>query len=295
MRGLLSGRGVRSAFVIASASVCVLAGARHASADTSWTGANSTDWFDAGNWNSGLPGSGNNDVLINNVGTSYPYPVLSAGTANSSRDIRIGTTSGGTGRLDQTGGTLNTGGGSWFWLGYVGANATYNLANTAATGGTYTGFGTGSGSLNIGGATQDGNLLAGLDGGTVATINVNTTGTIAGKGIFLGAAGASSGNMNVDNGTVNLSDALQVGATFFSQGAGTNTYKQSGGTVTANIVAFARGQQHLGLEGHRHTHRRNARLEAVVHARLRRVGQQRRDGQRCGHDRQRQHVGRRQP
>ncbi len=34
---------------------------------------------------------------------------------------------------------------------YLAANATYNLANTAATGGTYTGFGQGTGSINIGG------------------------------------------------------------------------------------------------------------------------------------------------
>ncbi|MFO0788435.1 MAG: autotransporter-associated beta strand repeat-containing protein [Pirellulales bacterium] len=208
-----------------------------AQADTIWTGLTSQDFNTASNWDNGLPGTGNNDAIVSLATGNYP---ILAGNATSSRDVRVGT--GANGRLDQTAGTLNTGEGSWFWHGYLAANATYNLANTAATGGTYTGFGQGTGSINIGGSTKNGNLLAGLDNGTVSTVNVNTTGTLAAGGIFLGAAGGSNGHFNMDNGTVTVLGEFQVGANFFSQGSGTdNTYQQSGGTVTADIFSLARG------------------------------------------------------
>ncbi|MFO0788433.1 MAG: autotransporter-associated beta strand repeat-containing protein [Pirellulales bacterium] len=216
---------------------CILSTFSPAQADTTWTGLTSQDFNTASNWDNGLPGTGNNDAIVSLATGNYP---ILAGNATSSRDVRVGT--GANGRLDQTAGTLNTGEGSWFWHGYLAANATYNLANTAATGGTYTGFGQGTGSINIGGSTKNGNLLAGLDNGTVSTVNVNTTGTLAAGGIFLGAAGGSNGHFNMDNGTVTVLGEFQVGANFFSQGSGTdNTYQQSGGSVTADIFSLARG------------------------------------------------------
>lgn len=208
-----------------------------ASADTTWTGATNSDWSTASNWNNGLPGTGNADAIIN---TTTNFPILSSGTGNVDRDIRIGT--GLTGRLDQTGGTLNTGLNSWFFLGYVGANATYNLADTAGTGGTLTGFAQGTGSVNVGGANQNGNMFIGLDNGTVSTLNINTTGTLAAGGLWVGANGgtSSTGIVNLDSGTVNISGETQFGSSFFGNGKN-GTLNMSGGSFTADIVSFARG------------------------------------------------------
>ncbi len=204
-------------------------------ADTTWTGSVSQDWTNASNWNNGVPNAGNADAFVNTA--TGNYPILSS-AATAGRDIRIG--AGSNGRLDHTAGLLSTGEGSWFFLGYLGAQSTYNLANTAGTGGALTGFGQGSGSLNVGGSLKSGNLFVGLDAGTSSTLNVHTTGTLAAGGIFLGSAGASSGTLNVDSGTVTASGELQVGASYFSNG-GTGTLRVGGGSVTANIISFARG------------------------------------------------------
>ena len=195
----------------------------------------SQDWSNASNWNNGVPNAGNVDAIVNTA--TGNYPVLSS-AATAGRDIRIGADV--DGRLDHSAGLLSTGENSWFYLGYLGAQATYNLANTAGSGGTLTGFGQGSGSLNVGGSAKNGNLFIGLDGGTSSTLNVNTTGTVAAGGIFLGSAGASSGTLNIDSGTVDVSGEMQVGASYFSNG-GSGTLRVSGGSVTANVITFARG------------------------------------------------------
>jgi hypothetical protein len=49
-------------------------------ATTNWTGSNSTNWFDAGNWDNGIPGT-SDDVVI---GTTVNSPVLNAGTTVNS-------------------------------------------------------------------------------------------------------------------------------------------------------------------------------------------------------------------
>ena len=84
-------------------------------------------------------------------------------------------------------------------------------------------------------------MLVGLDNANVSTVNINTTGTLAAGGIFLGACRWISGNFNIDSGTVTVSGEFQVGANFFGQGSGTSAFKMSGGTVTADIFSLARG------------------------------------------------------
>ena len=216
-------------------SITALAAASTAFAQSTWTGAISQDWNDAGNWSGAL--SGTTDLIVNTA-TPGVFPIISAtSTRTPLRDIRIG--AGSNARLDHTAGVLSTGEGSWFFLGYLGAQSTYNLANTGGSGGATTGFGQGSGSLNVGGSLQSGNLFIGLDGGTSSTFNVHTSGTVAAGGIFLGSAGASTGTMNIDSGTVNASGEFQIGASYFNNG-GTGVFNMSGGTVTANIVSVAR-------------------------------------------------------
>jgi hypothetical protein len=229
---------MRLRVLIAAVSTVTALSVGGASAST-WTGTTSQDWNDGTNWNANPP---TGDFIVNNTASPGLFPIIAANSAFTPVDLRVGTVPGVIGRIDHVAGLNGTGNGNWFFLGYLGANAIYNLANTAGTGGTYTGFATGSGSLNVGGTAQNGNLLAGLDNGTVSTVNVNTTGTLAAGGIFLGAAGASNGNMNVDAGTVNVTGELQVGANFFGQGAGTNNnYRQSGGNVTTGIFSMSRG------------------------------------------------------
>ncbi len=206
-------------------------------ADTTWTGAVSQDWNNAGNWNNGLPSSGNGAIFIT-IATGN-YPILT-NDASAGWDIRIG--GGANGRLDQTKGSLATGNGNWFFLGYGGAQATYNLADTTTTGGTFTGFGQGSGSVYAGGiSSPTGNLLLGLDNSTVPTMNINSSGTVAAGYLCVGGTGANSATLNLDNGTVNISGDCQIGGNMYGQNSGVNHLNMSGGVLTANLIAFSRG------------------------------------------------------
>lgn len=195
-------------------------------ADTVWTGAVSQDWKNAFNWSNGVPqeNAPQWSAFINTATGNFPS-ITSAGTYQGDWDVVVG---GGTnGRLDQSAGTVATGNGNWFFLGWQGAQATYNQ--------------TGSGSLRVGGlTTPTGNMLVGLDNGTVSTWNVNTTGTALAGGIFAGCNGAATGIINMTAGTVDASGEMQVGGSFFNNG-GTGQLNMSGGTMTANIVSFARG------------------------------------------------------
>lgn len=195
-------------------------------ADTVWTGAVSQDWKNPFNWSNGIPqeNAPQWSAFINTAAGNFPS-ITSAGTYQADWDIVIG---GGTnGRLDQSAGNLATGNGNWFFLGWQGAQGTYNQ--------------TGSGSLRVGGmTTPTGNMLIGLDNGTVSTWNINTTGTALAGGIFAGCNGAATGTINMIAGTVDASGEMQVGGSFFGNG-GTGQLNMTGGTITANIVSFARG------------------------------------------------------
>ena len=199
-------------------------------ADTVWNGAVSQDWKDPFNWSNGVPQENAPQwaAFINTASGNYPS-ITAAGTYQGDWDIIVG---GGTnGRLDQSAGTVATGNGNWFFLGWQGAQASYNQ--------------TGSGSLRVGGVTTpSGNMLIGLDNGTVSTWNVNTTGTARAGGIFAGCNGASTGIINMDAGTVDVSGSMQVGGSFFNNG-GTGQLNMNGGIVTANIVSFANGNNNV--------------------------------------------------
>ena len=213
--------------------MAALGGASSVHAST-WVGSTSQDWGTIANWDSS-PAAPTGDYFVNTAAAGV-YPVVSATPSFTPVDIRIG--AGSNGRVDHTAGTLSTGAaGNWFFLGYLGATATYNLANTATSGGTYTGYGQGTGSLNVAG-----NWLIGLDNGTTPIVNINTSGTVtAGGGIFIGAAGASNGTFNIDGGIVTATGEFQLGASFFGQGAGTNVLNMSGGSINADVFTISRG------------------------------------------------------
>lgn len=144
------------------------------------------------------------------------------------------------GRFDMIGGTVTSG--AWLKIGHSGATGVLNLANVAATGGTLTGFGQGTGSMSFGGQLRVGGGDAGT-GGT-GTFNVNTTGTVtATGGVHIGTQ-TSVGVMKLDNGTFSSNNVFYLG-----DGAGTDgTFKISGGTVTKTnaATAFAVGVGGLG-------------------------------------------------
>ncbi|MFM1904277.1 MAG: hypothetical protein RLZZ440_2177 [Planctomycetota bacterium] len=206
-----------------------------AHADAIWNGSTDNLWSTGANWTGGAPGTGNNDVIINNAGANNPTLLNTNGS--SSRDVRIGTAA--TGQLNQTTGTLDTGNGNWFFLGYAGGTATHNLtATTTGSPGTYTGFDVGSGSLNVGGASQNGQLLIALDDGTTGTFNMNTTGTLyAGYVEIAGGNGTgvspTVGTFNLDGGTVNVSGATSVGRGGNNSRTQTGTLRISGGTYNS--------------------------------------------------------------
>jgi autotransporter-associated beta strand protein len=156
-------------------------------------------------------------------------------------DVRIGT--GGTGQVNQISGNAFTGNGNWLYLGYSGGNATYNLCDTTTTGGTFTGFGKGSGSFYVGGiSSPNGELHAGLDSGTISTLNINSSGTFAAGALYFSGNGpAGTSTFNFDNGTVTVSGNCWFGGSDWGDGTA-GILNMSGGTLTANQVVFSRGQ-----------------------------------------------------
>jgi autotransporter-associated beta strand protein len=196
-------------------------------ADTSWTGANSTDWMDAGNWDSGLPSPGNYMITIDNI--SVNTPSLST-SVSAGWDINIGN-GGHTGALNQSAGTLATGSGNWGFIGVDNSSVgTYNLTGSASFS---------AARINLG-------AFGNGTGGT-GTLNLNTTGTVDAYGNNtgnwwqdntwqIGSDHGSTGTINLTNGTIHSNGNMWLGA--FS---GTGILNQSGGTVNVGgNLALAR-------------------------------------------------------
>ncbi|MCS7074894.1 MAG: hypothetical protein NZ108_10550, partial [Bacteroidia bacterium] len=68
---------------------------------TNWTGVNSSDWNDAGNWSAGVPNIGVNATIPAGCPN---FPIITAGTANV-RSLAVNNGA----SLSMTGGTLNVG------------------------------------------------------------------------------------------------------------------------------------------------------------------------------------------
>jgi len=204
--------------------------------DNVWTGATSNAWNDATNWSLGRVPTNQNgattgdtfdDAVIN---STTVVPLIDADLAATPRDILVGVGSGSMGQLNQTAGTAQTGGGNWMYVGRDGGMGTYNLGDVNGSGGTISGLGTGSGSMNVGGRLY----VAGHVGGPAfGTVNINTTGQLTtGSDLNIGAANGS-GTVNLDNGTVNVGGWISVGRDE-NGNSGSGTWNQSGGTVTVN-------------------------------------------------------------
>ena len=192
-------------------------------ADSTWIGGTSTDWSNAANWSAGVP-TGTNAI----INTSPANIATITANVPGVVDIIIGNGAGTNGRVNETAGTLSTGTGNWMFVGEGGGTGTFNLANTATTGGPLTGFGLGSGSVNVGGTSGTaGRLYIGGQGGTgTGTFNMNTTGTVTVRN-DLDVGNGGTGVLNIDAGTMTTG-----GWNFIGDNGGSGNLNMSGGQLT---------------------------------------------------------------
>ncbi len=184
----------------------------------SWTGATSTDWNNSvGNWSGGNVGTVQVNTVPANVATitaTIPTPTT----------IIVGNTT--TGRVNHVAGNAAVAGGNDLVLGRTtNGNGTYNLANTAGTGGSLTGFAQGSGNVTI----PDQVYVGGSLGAATGTLNINTSGTFAVGTQFLVGTLGGTGTVQLDSGTITVVDAFEIGN---GASANVSTLSMSGGTIT---------------------------------------------------------------
>ncbi len=205
---------------------------------SAWLGGTSGNFNDITNWDSNPSGQNVYIGSVGNQGGPSPFTAtISSNLAFPIVDLQIAR-GGGPAVLNHTAGTAVTGNGNWIDVGTAGGTGTYNIANVNSSGGTLTGFGTGSGSVTgqriyVGGVQFSG------AGGT-GNFNVNTTGTIvANNDLTIGTAGGT-GVMRVDAGTVTTGGWNFIGRD--EQGvSGNGTLKMSGGTFTNS------GRTYIGI------------------------------------------------
>jgi fibronectin-binding autotransporter adhesin len=208
-----------------------------------WEGdtAPTNDWNTPGNWSlgrvpinpNGAPSGDTFDDAFVNTSAPGAFPVLTGNAAAAPRDIKVGVGAGSNGRVDVRAGTVS--GAGWSVVGDNEGIGTLNIADTSASGGTFTSFGQGSGSYRPGFRLYVGGEGTGAATGT---LNVNTSGTIAMSEFFIiGNGSGTGGTVNLDNGTINVGDQTWIG-----QGAGgVGKLRMSGGTLNSNSwMAIAR-------------------------------------------------------
>ena len=194
---------------------------------------------------------------------------ISANATGTPTELQVGTWYN-TGRLDHTAGSLSVTNSNWpyGWLllgGGSGGTGTYNIANTAASGGTFTGFGTGSGSLSVNGEMRigagswwdhatgvlnvntsgtvhsNGSLIAGTNIGDVGTVNIDSgaftvSGDYTNSAQFGSGGSSATGNLNISGGSFTLNNRLTLGVgTGTSAGGNVATVTMTGGTLTTDV------------------------------------------------------------
>lgn len=230
-----------------------------AQAQATWVGDSSQDWNTAANWSSD-PNNPTGNFTINTA-TELVYPILGAVSSFTPNDVIIGSGASQTGRLDHTAGSLSQANvsatGHWFFVGRETGTGTYNLADTAGTGGSLTGFAEGTGSLTVGKLWVGGSFNT-VGTGTVnintsGTINANSTGTYSNHGgvsVIVGTGGGT-GTMNIDKGTINAAGVVDVASAFSNAQPSKGTLNiGAGGVLNCEgdfRTAFAGSADALGL------------------------------------------------
>jgi autotransporter-associated beta strand protein len=212
--------------------------------DVFWSGTTDSDWNNTDNWNAGRVPSKAFDFDNAIINTLTNFPVITTDLSATPSDIKVGTGGGSIGRVDHHSGLASAGDGNWSVIGEFGGNGTYNLADTSASGGTLTGFATGSGSYS----TQ--RLYVSREG--TGAMAVNTSGSVkVFNDMYVGQGG--TGMLNWDAGTLNRNGDggwMVIG----SDGGGNDgdgTFNVGGGTINAandTIVGLNSGS--TGLLNH---------------------------------------------
>jgi hypothetical protein len=147
----------------------VVALAAPLAADTTWLGAVSNDWSVAGNWDNGLPGTDNGNVVVNPGGTNGDPVVSNTGNNTGGFDLYLSINDV-TLTIAETG-VLNVGKnmitGQWGDSGLFTVRGTLNVVDT----------------LLLGNGGFDGDMA--IDGGTVTigTLSINSVDPVNGAGI----------------------------------------------------------------------------------------------------------------
>jgi autotransporter-associated beta strand protein len=200
-------------------------------ADNLWSNTGTTEWNTAGNWSLGrVPvkvGFSDEAVINTNTGS---IATISSNLSDTPAGIIIGHGPSTNGRLDHTAGTAATGGGNWMKIGHNGGTGVYNLADTAGSGGTFSGFAQGTGNMTVNGHLRVGGGDAGSGGN--GTVNMNTSGTLAVTSELHVGTDASTGVFNLDQGALTISDWVYIGNGASGGNSVTGTLNMSGGTLT---------------------------------------------------------------
>lgn len=207
-------------------------------------GGDGVNFEDPLNWVGDVLPTGNTDIV---GGFSVD---LSSNQSINELDV-VGDQSIGTAVLNQSSGTLSTGG----WT-KVGGNTggttndgTYNLSGTAAVAGStnaFVGFGGGVGTVNLSDSasfTTGEFRLAANGAGSTGTLSVTDNASFTADNFNSGGDVGSVATVNQTGGTVTSNNWISLSN--FSPG-GTATYDISGGTVAANNGNFAIGQEGAG-------------------------------------------------
>ncbi len=213
----------QASFAPSLAAICI-GGATLNLEAADWLHTGTTDWNTADNWNPNAVPVGQPAVILTNTES---IATITADPIGNPNDVIVGNGSETNGRLDHTAGTLTTG--SWVKIGHNSGDGTYNLANTAASGGAFTGHGQGTGSLNMTG----GQLRLGGDDGSntlgTGVFNMHTSGTVTVNNGAVAIGQNGNGVLNIDSGTFNKTGSgnIVVGGT----SGRTGELNISGGTI----------------------------------------------------------------
>ena len=213
-------------------------------AQTNWTGAVSNDWFNAGNWNAGVPTA----ATSANIDTVTPNSTEVRGAGATALNLAVGQS--GTGMLAiQNGGTLTDFGGfvgnlpgSQGTVTVSGAGSTWTNTGTIVVGG----LGTGTLTIQNGGTVNSGGGgSVGLSAGSTGTVTVTGPGSTwnnsPGGGLNIGSFG--TGTLTIANGGMvinNTAFAANIGNGAGSQGTVTvtgagSTWSNSSGVNIGNL------------------------------------------------------------
>lgn len=199
---------------------------------TYWTGNNSTNWNDPGNWSNGAPGAADTTVVV--FGSPNQSPIINS--TISGYLLRIGGMINTTPPTFQSGELIINGNGALTMTRYVA------LGYDEGTSGTLTVTGPNA-SLTITGTSGDGFFAVADNDNTTGTVTVSDGALIDTFGSFYVTFGTNStGTVTVDNATLKIGDNSYIGiddqATLTVQNGGTfiSGYNQT--TTTPDYIGI---------------------------------------------------------